>query len=143
MVCLVGSLLLSTSIGRIPLEEWSSPCRQQKSLNAVATATAKSLQSCPTLCDPIDGSPPGSPVPGIFQTRTMEWVAIALNAVLGCNLKNDRMTSLCFQGKPLSITVIQVYAQPSNAEEAENLQDLLELTPQKDVLFIIGDWKQK
>ena len=64
------------------------------------------------------------------------------NAVLECNLKNDRMISVCFQGKPLSIT-IQVYAQTSNAEEAENLQDLLELTPPKDVLFIRGDWKQK
>ena len=68
------------------------------------------------------------------------------NAVLGCNLKNDRMISVRFQGKPFSITVIQVYAPTSNAEEAEverfyeDLQDLLELTPQKDVLFIIGDW---
>ena len=68
------------------------------------------------------------------------------NTVLGCNLKNDRMTSVHFQGKPFSITVIQVYAPTSNAEEAEvewfyeDLQDLLELTPQKDVLFIIGDW---
>ena len=67
------------------------------------------------------------------------------NAVLGCNLKNDRMNSVCFQGKPFYITVIQVYAPTSNAEEAEverlyeDLQDLLELTPQKDVLFIIGD----
>ena len=57
------------------------------------------------------------------------------NAVLGCSLKNDRMISLCFQGKPFNITVIQVYAQTSNAEEAEveqfyeDLQDLLELTP--------------
>ena len=42
-----------------------------------ATATAKSLQSCPTLCDPIDGSPPGSPIPGILQARTLEWVAIS------------------------------------------------------------------
>ena len=42
-----------------------------------AAAAAKSLQSCPTLCDPIDGSPPGSPVPGIFQARTLEWVAIS------------------------------------------------------------------
>ena len=71
------------------------------------------------------------------------------NAVFGCNLKNDRMISVHFQGKPLSITVIQVYAPASNAEEAEvkqfyeNLQDLLELTPKKNVLFIIGDWKQK
>ena len=71
------------------------------------------------------------------------------NAVLGCNLKNDRMISLCFQGKPFSITVIQAYAPTSNAEEAEverfyeDLQDVLELTPKKDVLFIIGDWNAK
>ena len=71
------------------------------------------------------------------------------NAVLGCNLKNDRMISVRFQGKPLSITVIQVYAPTSNAEEAEverfyeDLQDLLELTPKKDVLFIVGDWNAK
>ena len=71
------------------------------------------------------------------------------NAVLGCNLKNDRMISVCFQGKPFNITVIQVYAPTSNAEEAEvewfyeDLQDLLELTPQKDVLFIIGDLNAK
>ena len=71
------------------------------------------------------------------------------NAVLGCNLKNDRRISVRFQGKPFSITVIQVYALTSNAEEAEvewfyeNLQDLLELTPKKDVLFIIGDWNAK
>ena len=46
-----------------------------------AAAAAKSLQSCPTLCDPIDGSPPGSPVPGIFQARVLEWVAIAFSDV--------------------------------------------------------------
>ena len=68
------------------------------------------------------------------------------NAVLWCNLKNNRMVSVCFQDKPFSITVIQVYAPNSNAEEAEvehfyeYLKDLLELTPQKDALFIIGDW---
>ena len=49
------------------------------SLAAAAAAAAKSLQSCPTLCDPIDGSPPGSPVPGIFQARTLEWVAISFS----------------------------------------------------------------
>ena len=69
------------------------------------------------------------------------------NAVLGCNLKNDRMISVHFQGKPFNITVIQVYAPTSNAKEAErfyeDLQDLLELTPRKDVLFIIGDWDAK
>ena len=59
------------------------------------------------------------------------------------------MISVCFQGKPFSITVIQVYTPTSNAEEAEverfyeDLQDLLELTPQKDVLFILGDWNAK
>ena len=71
------------------------------------------------------------------------------NAVLGCNLKNDKMISVHFQGKPFNITVIQVYAPTSNAEEAEvdwfydDLQDLLELTPKKDVLFTIGDWNAK
>ena len=79
------------------------------------------------------------------------------NAVLQYNLKNDRMISVCCQGKPFSITVIQVYILTSNAEEAEveqfyeDLQDLLELTPKKDVLFIfmddvhhpIGDWDAK
>ena len=71
------------------------------------------------------------------------------NAVLGCNLKNDRMISVHFKGKPFNITVIHVYAPTSNAEEAEverfyeDLQDLLELTPKKGVLFIIGDWNAK
>ena len=65
------------------------------------------------------------------------------------SLKNDRMMSVHFQGKPFTITVIQVYAPTSNAEEGEvewfyaDLQDLLELTPPKDVLFIIGDWNAK
>ena len=71
------------------------------------------------------------------------------NAVLECNLKNDRMISVYLQGKPLNITVIRVYAPTINAEEAdverfyEDLLDLLELTPQKDVFFIIGDWNTK
>ena len=71
------------------------------------------------------------------------------NAVLGCILKNDRMISVLFQGKPFNITVIQVYAPTSNAEEVEveqfyeEIQDLLELTPPKNVLFIIEDWNAK
>ena len=71
------------------------------------------------------------------------------NAVLGCNLKTKRMISVHFQGKPLNNMVIQACAPTSNAEEAEversyeDLQDLLELTPQKDVLFILGDWNAK
>ena len=72
------------------------------------------------------------------------------NVVLGCNLKNDRIISVRFQGQPFNITVIQVCTPNSNAEEAEvesfseDLQDLLELTPPKEnILFIIGDWNAK
>ena len=71
------------------------------------------------------------------------------NAVLGCNLKNDRMISVHFQGKPFNTMVIKVYALTSNAREDEvewfygDLQDLLEITCKKDVLFIIGDWDAK
>ena len=71
------------------------------------------------------------------------------NAVLGYNFTNDRMISVHFQGKSFNIMVIQAYAPTSNTEEAEverfyeDLQDLLELTPKKDVLFIIGDWNAK
>ena len=74
---------------------------------------------------------------------------IVQNAVLRCNLNNDRIISVHFQGKPFDIIVIQVCATTSNAEEAqverfcEDLQDLLELTPKKDVLFNIGDWNAK
>ena len=81
-------------------------------------------------------------------------VAIIVNkrvdyAVLGCNHKNNRMISVHFQGKPFNIMVIQVYAPTSNAEEVkvelfyEDLQELLELTPKKDVHVIIGDWNAK
>ena len=72
-----------------------------------------------------------------------------LNAVLGYNLKNDRMISVHLQGKPFNITVIQVYAPPSNVEETEvewfyeDLQDSLELTPPKNVFFIIEGWNAK
>ena len=71
------------------------------------------------------------------------------NAVPGCNLKNNRMSFVRLQGKPFNITVIQVYTPTSNTEETEvqwfyeDLQDLLELAPKKDVLFIKGDWNAK
>ena len=71
------------------------------------------------------------------------------NTVLGCNLENNRMISDCFQDKPFNITIIPVYTPTSNAEEAEfewfyeDLQDCLELTPKKDILFIIGAGMQK
>ena len=71
------------------------------------------------------------------------------NAILGCNLKNDRTISVRFQGEPFNITKIQVYASNSNTEEAEveqfyeEVPELLERTPTKDVLFLIGDWNAK
>ena len=88
------------------------------------------------------------------ESRRRNGVAIMVNKGVknkarGYNLKNDRIIYVCFQGKPFNITVIQAYAPTSNAEEAEveqfyeDLQDLLELTPKKDVLFIIGDWNEK
>ena len=70
------------------MESWNSPALHGCVLVwvcvsylcvAAAAAAAKSLQSCPTLCDPVDGSPPGSPVPGILQARTLEWIAIAFS----------------------------------------------------------------
>ena len=72
-----------------------------------------------------------------------------LNAVLGFNVKNDRKIFVWFLGKPFNTTVIQVYAQTSNAQEAEveqfyeDLQDHLQLTPKKDILFMIRDWNAK
>ena len=87
------------------------------------------------------------------ETLRRNGVAIMVNKSPKCStwmhLKNNRMISVRFQGKPFNVTVIQAYAPISNAEEAEvewfyeDLQDLLELTPQKDVLFIIGDWTAK
>ena len=83
------------------------------------------------------------------ESHRINGVAIMVNKSLKCSVKNYRMISVCFQGKPFNITLIQVYAPTSNAEEAEiewfceDLQDLLGLTPKKDVLFIIGDWNAK
>ena len=81
----------------------------------------------------------------VGKNLTRNGVAIIVNKrVLECNLKNDRMISVCFQGKPFNVTVIQVCAPTTNANDAEDdlfykdLQDLLELTPKKDVLFTIG-----
>ena len=71
------------------------------------------------------------------------------NAVLRCNLRNDRMISVCFQGKPFNVTIIQIYSPTTDAKEAEvdqlyeDLQHILELTAKKDVLFIMGIGMQK
>ena len=95
-------------------------------------------------------SPRGNGVAIIVNERVQNVVQIRVrNAVFGCTLKNDRMIFVRFQSKPFNIMVIQVYAPTTNAEEAEveqfyeDLQDLLELTPKKDVLFILGDWNAK
>jgi len=141
------------------------------SLSCIGEGNGNPLQ-CPCLENPRDGGAWLAAVSGVAQSRTRlkrlsssssncgqeslrrNGVAIIVNkrvrnAVLGCSLKNDRMISVRFQGKPFNITVIQVYALTSNAEEAEvgrfyeDLQDLLELMPKKDVLFMIGDWNGK
>ena len=88
------------------------------------------------------------------ESLTRNGVALIINkrvwnAVLGCNLRNDRKSSICFQGKSFNIRVIQVYAPTINAEESkgdefyEDLEDPLELTPKKDTLLIIGYWNAK
>ena len=87
------------------------------------------------------------------ESLSRKGVALISNKSLKCStwmqLKNDRMISVHFQDKPFNVTVIQVYAPTSNAEEADvepfydNVQDLLELTPTKDVLFIVEDWNAK
>ena len=65
---------------RVVLKSKPMFCALQGGFLTAAAAAAKSLQSCPTLCDPIDGSPPGSPIPGILQARTLEWVAISFSS---------------------------------------------------------------
>ena len=95
--------------------EWTpSPCRTSSCYSCyklipfiqVAAATAKSLQSCPTLCDPIDGSPPGSPVPGILQARTLEWVLQCMKVksesegAQSCQTLSDPMVTVAHQAPP-------------------------------------------
>ena len=116
-------------------------CVKVKSENEAA-------QSCPTLSDPMDCSLPGSSVHGIFQARVLEWGAIAFSVheseITGYDSRY--ITSSCEYSRGLQPWV---YAPTTNAEEAEfewfyhDLQDLLELTPKKDVLFITGGWNSK
>ena len=73
------SIYFSTSRSPLPSSGKLLANSIRRNIAHTATATAKSLQSCPTLCNPIDGSPPGSPVPGILQARTLEWVAISFS----------------------------------------------------------------
>ena len=71
-----------------------------EALSSAATAAAKSLQSCPTLCDPIDGSPQGSPIPGIFQARTLEWIAISFSNACKWKVKVKSLSSVQLWATP-------------------------------------------
>ena len=136
---------------------------------SAAAAAAMSIQSCLTLCDPIDGSPLGSPVPAILQARTLEWVAISFSNAWRWKVKVKPLSRVqlwatpwtaAHQAPPSMGFSRQEYwsglplPSPSlcpitNAKEAEaewfyeDQQDLLELIPKKDVLFIIGNWNKK
>ena len=77
-------------------------CNYSVLLYAAAAAAAKSLQSCPTLCDPIDGSPPGSPVPGILQARTLEWVAISFSNAWKWKVKVKSLSRVWLLATPWS-----------------------------------------
>ena len=75
-----GSALVFNQVVQITSANWPRLMQEMKSVvHSDAAAAAKSLQSCPTLCDPVDGSPSGSPIPGILQARTLEWVAISFS----------------------------------------------------------------
>ena len=78
---------------------------------AAAAAAAKSLQSCPSLCDPIDGSPPGSPVPGILQARTLEWAAISFSKMYGLAKMTEGTTHSFFRVKKSYLRVMH-WAKP-------------------------------
>ena len=87
----------------ISFSRGSSWLRNWTQVSCIAAAAAKSLQLCPTLCDPIDGSPPGSPVPGILQARTLEWVAISFSNVWKWKVKVK------------SLSRVQLFATPWTA----------------------------
>ena len=142
------------------------------------SAAAKSLQPCPTLCNPTDGGPPGSAVPGILQARTLEWVAISFSNAwqwkvkvkslqscltfrnpADCSLPGSSVHGI-FQARVLEWAAISFSRWSSQLRDwtlvshiagrcfnlwatREALQDLLELTPKRDDLFIIGDWNAK
>ena len=82
--------LMFTAALFVIAKKWKQP--KCPPADAAAAAAAKSLQSCPTLCDPIDGSPPGSPVPGIVQARTLEWVAISFSNAWKWNVKVNSLS---------------------------------------------------
>ena len=107
-------------------------------LTATATA-AKSLQSCPTLCDPIDGSPPGSPVPGILQARTLEWVAISFsNAHWKWKVKVKSLSGVWLLATPWTAAY---QAPPSMGLSRQEYWSGLPLPSPYDSEFIANSWK--
>ena len=88
-----------------------------------AAAAAKSLQSCPTLCDPIDGSPPGSPIPGIFQARTLEWVAIAFSNVTAIKWQNQELSPGKLAGPLTIIYCPRLRISNANLEEENQVRN--------------------
>ena len=83
-----------------PLYQYKFPGFGIVIFNIIINKLAKSLQSCPTLCDPIDGSPPGSPVPGIFQARVLEWVAISFSSAWKWKVKGKLLSCVWLLATP-------------------------------------------
>ena len=98
--CCVWPPKLDRSWWRVLMKHWRREWQTISSIIALRTSCAKSLQSCPTLCDPIDGSPPGSPVPGILQARTLEWVAISFSNAWKWKVKGKSLSHVRLLATP-------------------------------------------
>ena len=96
---------MSDSLQPHGLQHARPPCPSPTpgALNSCIQCHAKSLQSCPTLCDPIDGSPPGSPVPGILQARTLEWVAISFSNAWRWKVKGKSLSCVRLLATPWTV----------------------------------------
>ena len=122
--------------GAPELQEWAVPC--VLSLPLCFRSAAKSLQLCPTMCDPIDGSPPGSPVPGILQARTLEWVAISFSNAWKWKVKVKSLS--CVQTSVIPWTAAHQAPQSMGFSRQEYwsgvpLPSFLDLSPSIIVLF--------
>ena len=110
VVTVLGFKFLTVSINRHSQSNLDLPPSPSYIPSAAAAAAAKSLQSCPTLCDPIDGSPPGSSVPGILQARTLEWAAIAFSQQRNAMKSPFLTTSLCIT-QHVSVPVVSTLSR--------------------------------
>ena len=113
-------------------------------LLAAAAAAAKSLQSCPTLCAPIDGSPPGSPIPGILQARTLEWVAISFSNAWKWTVKVKSFSRVRLWATPWTAALPMGFSRQEYWSGVPSPSPIPSRTDtKKDVLFNIGDWNAK